>query len=165
MNQKLTIVFFFFFSDDINLQIRLLRLDHLSLQAINDYDLQIHKIDRKSWIADFIQKYQGVAALDNKNNICGYGILKESNGIFSFSPLLADSLAIARVIARHLLKMIPRDKMLEVPFYKENSDAMELAKQLGLQDDVEPLYQMFTKQRFIVPIQRVFFIMAMSNFA
>ena len=146
-------------------EIRLVPIDNVLLQAINDYDVQVHLIDRKSWIADFIQKYRGVAAMDQNDQICGYGILKETNHIYSLSPVLADTPSIAKLIVKHLLDMMPDDKLLEIPFYKDNPDALELAQTLGFPDGAIPHYQMFTKERFVIPIQKAYCIMTMSKFA
>ena len=137
----------------------------MPLQTINAYDVQVHPIDRKSWIADFIQKYCGVAAVDHDDQICGYGILKETNDMYSLSPVLADTPFIAKLIVKHLLDMMPDDKVLEILFYKDNPDALELARTVGFSDHAMPHYQMFTKERFVVPIKKVYCIMTLTKFA
>ena len=85
--------------------------------------------------------------------------------MYSLSPLLADNPLVSRLIAGHLVQMIPDGKKLEILVYKDNPDAMKLAKDLGLPDETQPHYQMFTKERFIVPVHKVYCLMAMSKFA
>ena len=131
----------------------------VNIEDILCYDTSRHKVKRKEFLLEWLSpnRSQSVVALNQNSQIQGYASLWPADLGYRIQPLYADSVNVARILLKHVIRLIPRDVKFELFIIMENVQAVELWNSI-LEDDYRTngvnriATQMFTKA--VVPVQK-----------
>ena len=143
---------------NIDPPVKLVSLEDISIEQLEEYDTKIHIVNRRKWLEVFRNVEHSVAALIPDKTLVGYGSLYHTADItYKIGPVLADSPQLARVIIKELVDKLPDECRLMMLCLDENSDALDVMTKLGGTNPhrSEVLY---TKYQLNLPVEKIFFI-------
>ena len=142
-----------------------MNVQEIPFAELLEYDTGIHQIPREVTLRECIEQADtAVTAVNDQQHITGYGCIKKFKDTFLLQPLLADDIQTAKHIAKTLIESIPEKSRISILLPMDNAQGVSMFGELGLSSVVPFFAQLlFTKEKFQVPIDKVYSIMNTIN--
>jgi GNAT superfamily N-acetyltransferase len=122
---------------------------------IADYDLKVFKVDRASFLHDFIFKSEAKTSVAYKaGKLTGFAMARPCFTGYKIGPLFADDIKVARDLIESLFAQLPGEiTFIETP--EPNNLAIQLTQDFGMSPDVATI-RMYTNDKYDQDTQYVY---------
>ncbi|XP_033758238.1 uncharacterized protein LOC117340587 [Pecten maximus] len=135
----------------------ILPLQHVSILDVIQYDTQIHKIPRESYITNWISHANSMTYVAMKDDaVCGYAVLRTQDTYTTIAPLYADTEYIANELFIKLTSDVPDKAIIGFTSPLENNAATKLSVRNRMMKKGMPMIMVFNQEPITVDIHRVY---------
>ena len=105
------------------------------MSAVDLYDQSISSFSRRQYLHEWLNNCQLVEVATRRQEIVGYGCIRDAGHDYRMTPLYADNITLAMALAHRLLSQIPWGPRVQVIIPEGSLDAHTLFSSLGLIDE------------------------------
>ena len=103
------------------------------VDELRDYDYEISGVDRFDIVRRYLTTCMDSVLMARKDEqVVGYVATHEDQGHHFLAPLYSDNKEIATALMSRLLENVPANESIAIDMFRDNQDASELRKELGI---------------------------------
>ena len=146
-----------FLSDVTTTEARLVPLDEISPEQLDEYNARLYTITRGKHRNNFLKPEHAIAAVTaDTSTLVGYGCLFHmADTTYKIGPLLTENAHLAKAIMKELLAKLPDECKLMMLCFEENPEAVEMMTKLGAKD-AHRMEVLYTQHQIDVSVKKVF---------
>lgn len=135
----------------------IVKLSEIPFPEILKYDNELFPVSRPQFLENWIKLSESLAlgAVDSKNKLIGYGVIRKCVAGYKIGPLFADNTKIAEKLFQSLIRIAKKGEKIYLDIPEINPEALEFVKNHKMKYVFETA-RMYTKEQPKLPVNRIF---------